>query len=115
MSDDPMRILVVEPTKDPYVKEIDGSLASMQAIGFFRLVVFCFAQRQIIVYRAMKISHKLGGVRPLIGDQCADTENLSEKQAIGFRKLNASDIAFVLNSVIHMRPSCSKISINCLI
>ena len=31
MSDDPMRILVVEPTKDPYVKEIDGSLASMQA------------------------------------------------------------------------------------
>ena len=32
MSDDPMRILVVEPTKDPYVKEIDGSLESMQAI-----------------------------------------------------------------------------------
>ena len=32
MSDDPMRILVVEPTKDPYVMEIDGSLASMQAI-----------------------------------------------------------------------------------
>ena len=30
-------------------------------------------------------------------------------------KLNASDIAFVLNSVIHMRPSCSKISISCLI
>ena len=28
MSDDPMRILVVEPTKDPYVKEIDGSLAN---------------------------------------------------------------------------------------
>ena len=27
-----MRILVVEPTKDPYVKEIDGSLESMQAI-----------------------------------------------------------------------------------
>ena len=25
-------ILVVEPTKDPYVKEIDGSLESMQAI-----------------------------------------------------------------------------------
>ena len=32
MSDDPMRILVVEPTKEPYVKEIDGSLESMQAI-----------------------------------------------------------------------------------
>ena len=32
MSDDLMRILVVEPTKDPYVKEIDGSLESMQAI-----------------------------------------------------------------------------------
>ena len=28
MSNDPMRILVVEPTKDPYVKEIDGSLAN---------------------------------------------------------------------------------------
>ena len=28
MSDDPMRILVVEPTKDPYVKEIDGGLAN---------------------------------------------------------------------------------------
>ena len=27
-----LRILVVEPTKDPYVKEIDGSLESMQAI-----------------------------------------------------------------------------------
>lgn len=40
MSDDPMRILVVEPTKDPYVKEIDGSLASMQAIvgGFIQAV-----------------------------------------------------------------------------
>ena len=25
-----MRILVVEPTKDPYVKEIDGSLASIK-------------------------------------------------------------------------------------
>mgnify|MGYP004481673733 FL=1 len=35
-----MRILVVEPTKDPYVKEIDGSLASMQAIvgGFIQAV-----------------------------------------------------------------------------
>ena len=40
MSDDPMRILVVEPTKDPYVKEIDGNLASMQAIvgGFIQAV-----------------------------------------------------------------------------
>lgn len=40
MSDDPMRILVVEPTKDPYVKEIDGSLASMQAIvgGYIQAV-----------------------------------------------------------------------------
>ena len=40
MSDDPMRILVVEPTKDPYVKEIDGSLTSMQAIvgGFIQAV-----------------------------------------------------------------------------
>ena len=33
MSDDPMRILVVEPTKDTFFKEIDGSLASMQAIA----------------------------------------------------------------------------------
>ena len=40
MSDDPMRILVVEPTKDQYVKEIDGSLTSMQAIvgGFIQAV-----------------------------------------------------------------------------
>ena len=40
MSDNPMRILVVEPTKDPYVKEIDGSLTSMQAIvgGFIQAV-----------------------------------------------------------------------------
>ncbi len=40
MSDNRMRILVVEPTKDPYVKEIDGSLASMQAIvgGFIQAV-----------------------------------------------------------------------------
>ena len=33
MSDDPMRILVVEPTKDPYVKEIDGSLASIVGVS----------------------------------------------------------------------------------
>ena len=35
-----MRILVVEPTKDPYVKEIDGSLKSMQAIvnGYIQTV-----------------------------------------------------------------------------
>ena len=40
MSDNPMRILVVEPTKDPYVKEIDGSLASMQSIvgGYIQAV-----------------------------------------------------------------------------
>ena len=40
MSDNPMRILVVEPTKDPYVKEIDGSLKSMQAIvgGYIQTV-----------------------------------------------------------------------------
>lgn len=33
MSDNPMRILVVEPTKDPYVKEIDGSLASIVGVS----------------------------------------------------------------------------------
>ena len=40
MSDNPMRILVVEPTKDPYVKEIDGSLESMQSIvgGYIQAV-----------------------------------------------------------------------------
>lgn len=32
MSDNPMTILVVEPLKAPYVKEIDGSLAEMQKI-----------------------------------------------------------------------------------
>ena len=40
----------------------------------------------------MKISDKLGSARPLIGDQCTDTENLSEKQTIGFGEFNASDI-----------------------
>ena len=53
----------------------------------------------------MKISDKLGGVRPLIGDQCTDTENLSEKQAIGFRKLNASDIALILHCIVQINPS----------
>ena len=40
MSDNPMRILVVEPTKDPYVKEIDSSLESMQSIvgGYIQTV-----------------------------------------------------------------------------
>ena len=35
-----MRILVVEPTKDPYVKEIDGSLESMQSVvgGYIQAV-----------------------------------------------------------------------------
>ena len=83
-------------------------------IGFFRLAVLCFAQRQIIVNRAMKISDKLGSARPLIGDQCADTENLSEKQAIGFRKLNASDIALILHCIIQINPSCSRTSSSCL-
>lgn len=32
MSDNPMKILVVEPMKRPYVQEIDGSLASMQKL-----------------------------------------------------------------------------------
>ena len=74
-------------------------------VGFFRLAVFCFAQRQIIVYRAMKISHKLGGVRSLIGDQCADTENLSEKQTIGFGEFNASDIPLILHCIVQINPS----------
>ncbi len=32
MSDNPMKILVVEPMKRPYVQEIDGSLESMQKL-----------------------------------------------------------------------------------
>lgn len=74
-------------------------------VGFFRLAVFCFAQRQIIIYRAMKISDKLGGVRPLIGDQCTDTENLSEKQTIGFGKFNASNIPLILHCIVQINPS----------
>lgn len=74
-------------------------------VGFFRLAVLCFAQRQIIVYRAMKISDKLGGVRPLIGDQCTDTENLSEKQTIGFGKFNASNIPLILHCIVQINPS----------
>ena len=53
----------------------------------------------------MKISHKLGGVRSLIGDQCTDTENLSEKQTIGFSKLNASNIALTLHCIVQINPS----------
>ena len=34
MSDNPMRILVVEPTKDPYVKEIDGRLTIIFGGGY---------------------------------------------------------------------------------
>ena len=74
-------------------------------IGFFRLAVFCFAQRQIIVNRAMKISDKLGSVRPLIGDQCTDTENLSEKQTIGFGEFNASNIPLILHCIVQINPS----------
>lgn len=32
MSDNPMKILVVEPMKQPYIQEIDGSLKSMQKL-----------------------------------------------------------------------------------
>ena len=32
MSDNPMKILVVEPIKQPYIQEIDGSLESMQKL-----------------------------------------------------------------------------------
>lgn len=32
MSDNPMKVLVVEPMKRPYVLEIDGSIASMQKL-----------------------------------------------------------------------------------
>ena len=83
-------------------------------IGFFRFAVFCFAQRQIIVNCVMKISDKLGGVRPLIGDQCADTENLSEKQTIGFGEFNASDIPLILHCIVQINPSCSSTSSSCL-
>lgn len=53
----------------------------------------------------MKISDKLGGVRPLIGDQCTDTENLSEKQAIGFGEFNASNIPLILHCIVQINPS----------
>ena len=32
MNDNPLKVLVVEPRKQPYVQEIDGSLASMQKL-----------------------------------------------------------------------------------
>ena len=32
MNDNPLKVLVVEPRKRPYVQEIDGSLASMQKL-----------------------------------------------------------------------------------
>ena len=40
MSDKPLRVLVVEPTKDPYVMEMDGSLKKMQALvgGYIQAV-----------------------------------------------------------------------------
>ena len=53
----------------------------------------------------MKISDKLGGIRPLIGDQCADTENLSKKQTIGFGEFNASNIPLILHCIVQINPS----------
>lgn len=40
MSDNSLRVLVVEPTKDPYVMEMDGSLKKMQALvgGYIQAV-----------------------------------------------------------------------------
>lgn len=50
MSDNPMRILVVEPAKDPYVKEIDGSLQSMQElVGGYIETVFPFEDPETIL------------------------------------------------------------------
>ena len=81
----------------------------------FGLLSFCFAGFQIIIDSTVEIIQKFFGTFALVRNQGTNPHDLTIKNAIFFGKLNASDIAFVLNSVIHMRPSCSKISISCLI
>lgn len=81
----------------------------------FGLLSFCLAGFQIIIDGTVKIVQKFLGTFAFVRNQGTNPHDLTKKNAIFFGKLNASDIAFVLNSVIHMRPSCSKISINCLI
>ena len=51
---------------------------------------------------------------PQFVGECADTENLSKKQAIGFRKFNAPDIALILHCIVQINPSCSSTSSSCL-
>ena len=81
----------------------------------FGFLSFCLAGFQIIIDGTVKIVQKFFGTFAFVRNQGTNPHDLTIKNAIFFGKLNASDIAFVLNSVIHMRPSCSKISISCLI
>nr|DAY92196.1 MAG TPA: hypothetical protein [Caudoviricetes sp.] len=81
----------------------------------FGFLSFCLAGFQIIIDGTVKIVQKFLGTFAFVRNQGTNPHDLTIKNAIFFGKLNASDIAFVLNSVIHMRPSCSKISISCLI
>ena len=82
-------------------------------VGFLRLRPLLLAQGQIVVHRAVKIAHKLLRGGTLIGNEGADALDLSKKNSVNLRELNASHIILVFHCVVQIKPSCSKISMSC--
>lgn len=60
-------------------------------------IPICLTAFKIRIYSIVKVCKKLNGGGSLVGDEGSDSLHLSVKDAIRFRKLNASDIAFVFS------------------
>ena len=75
----------------------------------FRCPALCFARCQIIINSAMKIIKKFFCGLAFIRDEGAYTHNFTIEEPIFFRKFNAAKVAFVLDCIIHMSPSCSNL------
>ena len=66
---------------------------------------FFFAEGEIVIDRLVKIADQFLGRLPFIRNQRTDTLHFSEENAICFRELNTSHIAFIFHRVVQMIPS----------
>ena len=56
-----------------------------------------------------EIFHKIMRVFAFIRNERTDPQHSAEKQSVFFGKLHTSDISFIFQCIIQMRPSCSSL------
>ena len=84
-------------------------------VGFFRWSALLSTEIEVCIDRVVKVIDQFLNGLTFVGNQGANTHDFSEKNGVFLRKLDAADIAFIFHGIAQINPSCSKISMSCLI